>query len=135
MKNDDTIIKLRKKIETKQLELAKNKVGSFSPKTTCIFELRGSQYNLHRYQSDELAIVLLDLKLLKKMADEESVKDLRLNSFPIEDLIYDCEQKLNQFQYKKERAKLSKMTDELNKLLSDDKRTELRLEELEKELS
>ena len=68
------------------------------------------------------------------MAGEESVKDLRLNSFPIEDLIYDCEQKLNQFQYKKERAKLLKMTDELNKLLSDDKRTELRLEELEKEL-
>lgn len=127
--NDIKILQLRKKIEDKQKALFK--IDKFVPSTTCILKIDGETKNLHVMNRSELQYYYVKLKSYKKVADEDFVGDFEMCGFPISNWIDDISNKLAIMDQKNTEKQLIDMNNKLNKLLSEEKRTELELEEID----
>ena len=133
-KNDERIMKLREEIERKEKDL-KGKSSRFQPITNCIFNFSGGVYNIHTMSEGGLTYTLIRLNALRI-----SMKDLGIDEstvldgfdFPLVDIISDIKSRISMLQYNREKSKLARLKDELTKLLSDDKQTELEIDKIEK---
>ena len=136
-KNDDRIMALKTQIAQKRDEL-KGKNKKFVPVTNCLLELDGVKYNLHLHSTPML---MMRLYALKRAATELFIKypeipfmDVQISGYKIDEWLDDIKANLDIQAYKMEKQKLDSLEKELTKLLSDDKQTELQIDELEKML-
>lgn len=128
-KNDDRILELMKQIEAKKKVLAEKKVR-FSPETTCVLELDGVKHNLNVCSTDMLNLLMVKLNMYVLSAKDLNVPMPVFSGFDVELWISDIKSKLAVAELKKEENDLKNMEAKLNKLLSDDKKTELELDEI-----
>ncbi|WP_368263111.1 hypothetical protein [Clostridium disporicum] len=126
--HDAKIIELKKQIEEKKEKL--KDVKRFSPVTKCIINLDGKAQNLNVLKKEDLILLLVKLNLLKKSADELGYP-LTIDSYLVQDWMEDIQSKLKLTEYKEEENKLNSLNQKLTTLLSEDKKVELELEEIE----
>ena len=132
--NDERIIKLKKQIDEKRKEL-KKKNSRFTPITNCVLELDGLRYNLHLQSTPML---MMKLHMLQMAADDlredypnSPFGDVQISGYKISDWIADIAANLEIQAFKAEKQKLDKLEKQLTELLSNDKQTELMIDELE----
>lgn len=126
--HDAKIIELKKQIEEKKEKL--KDVKRFSPVTKCIINLDGKAQKLNVLKKEDLILLLVKLNLLKKSADELGYP-LTIDSYLVQDWMEDIQSKLKLIEYKEEESKLNSLNQKLTTLLSEDKKVELELEEIE----
>lgn len=127
--NDLKVLELKKQIEKKIESMGEYK--KFTPKTTCILELDGIKFNIHTLAKDQVIHLLVKLYGYRDVANKLSLEEeYFLCGFNINDWIDDINGKLININYKNEMKKLSTMEQKLDKLLSDEKKVELELEDI-----
>lgn len=126
--HDTKIIELKKQIEEKKEKL--KDVKRFSPITKCIINLEGKAQNLNVLKKEELILLLVKLNVFKKSADELGYP-LTIDGYLIQEWMEDIQSKLKLIEYKEEEQKLNALNKKLTTLLSEDKKVELELEEIE----
>lgn len=125
--NDQRILELRRLISDKKEKLV---ITRFAPVTNCSLELDGERHNLHIQNANKLTWLLIKLNCYQM-----SIKDLKLgkyeiSGYPVGDWINDIKMKLRIIAQKNEEDNLKVLENKLNKLLSEDKKTELELDSI-----
>lgn len=128
-KNDDRILELKKQIETKKKAISEKKVR-FIPETNCVLNMDGMTINLNVCSDDALVLLLIRLNSYRMSAVNLGMSDFEISGYSIMAWIKDIKSKLEVSSLKKEEADLKKMESKLDKLLSDDKKTELEIDEI-----
>jgi hypothetical protein len=132
--NDAKIMEMRKLIEDKKAKL-KESAKSFSPITSCSICLDNTQINIHTLQVDDLRNLMIVLNSYKMSAENLQVlDDYVISGYHITQWINDIKAKLEVVSRRKEEEKLKIMEQKLTKLLSEDKKTELELDNIMNEL-
>lgn len=128
-KNDDKILELKKQIETKKNDLAARKVR-FSPETNCVLDLDGNKFNLNVLDDGALMFLMLKLNLYNMSADNLKMPHPIISGYSVDLWINDIKSKLAVAGMKREEADLKRMEAKLDKLLSEEKKTELEIDEI-----
>ena len=126
-KNDERVLQLKEIIDKKKLELKGAK--KFMPLTNCVLDLEGQKYNLNVLKFDDLQLLLVKLNMYLMSAKDLKI-DLKISGFNIAEWITDIKCKIDIFEYKKKEAELKALETKLDKMLSDEKKTELELDEI-----
>lgn len=136
MNNDERILKLKKSIEEKRAEI--EKIGKYVPVTTCIIQPKfGEKINLHVLDENELVLLLSWLQAmcngLSDCIDYGGLicEDPRISGFTLNEWGADVKGLIGQKQIKAKKLQLNAMEKKLTALLSEDKRTELELDDIE----
>lgn len=133
---DEKILLLKKEIEKKENILAET-TTIFLPKTNCNLtdSFLGDRVNLHTLSKEEdIDLLLVKINTLNLSQKSLGLKDVKIAGFAIEDWLSDLMTIKAVLKNKKEAKNLEQKKEELLKLLSEDKKTDLLLEKLEKEL-
>lgn len=133
-KNDDRIIELKQQIEAKKNALAEQRFR-FVPETNCVLELDGLTYNLNVCTEDTLTLLMIKLNTYVMSAKDLDIPSPIISGYEIDLWISDIKNKLAANANKREETNLKKMEAKLDKLLSDDKKTELEIDEIASLLS
>ena len=128
-KNDDRILELKKQIDEKKKLLTEKRVR-FSPETNCILDLYGSKYNLNVCGDDVLTMLMIKLNMYVMSANDLDIPVPEISGYSVEMWISDIKNKLAVSGVKREENALKQMEAKLDKLLSDDKKTELEIDEI-----
>jgi len=128
-KNDLKILELKKQIEAKKIDLESRKVR-FIPKTNCVLGLDGSNFNLNVLDSNSLTMLMLKLNLYIMSAKELKIQPPIFSGYTVDLWISDINSKLEAIGTKQEESELKIMESKLDKLLSEDKKTELEIDEI-----
>jgi hypothetical protein len=127
-KNDDRVLQLKKIIDEKKENLKSCK-KTFLPITNCILDLDGQKYNLNVLQFDELQLLLVKLNIYLTSAVNLNIS-LMISGYSINDWIEDINNKLDVLEFRRKENELKVLENKLNKMLSDEKKTELELDEI-----
>ncbi len=127
-KNDDRVLQLKKIIDEKKENLKSCK-KTFLPITNCILDLDGQKYNLNVLQFDELQLLLVKLNIYLTSAVSLNIS-LMISGYSINDWIEDINNKLDVLEFRRKENELKVLENKLNKMLSDEKKTELELDEI-----
>jgi hypothetical protein len=128
--NDQRILELKKQIATKKEKLGKTK--RFSPVTNCSIELDGIRHNIQVLTKDQLLLLLVKLNSYQMSTKElELDEELIISGYSLEDWMSDIQSKIDLLSRKDEEKKLKQMEDKLVKLLSEGKKVELEIDEIE----
>ena len=129
--NDEKILLLKNKIQQKKSELDKlNK--KFTPLTSCSIEFEGERYNVHTLDKNKIIELTIKLNVLNKSALELGYEnDYLISGFKMGDWLQDLKNKLEVISYKSKLKELKELESKLDNMLSDDKKIELELEEIE----
>lgn len=137
MTNDDKIIKLKETIEQKRVELGKE--PRFVPVTSCLlkvdFSINTNIHTLNDINSINNALLVLGLYELAAEKQGISTKEVELNDFTLEDWLNDLKSKKNQLEYRKKKKELDGLETKLTGLMSETKKTELAINDIEKFLA
>lgn len=128
-KNDDRILELKKQIEAKKKAIYEKKVR-FIPETNCVLNMDGMNINLNVCSDDALVLLLIRLNSYLMSAVDLEMSDFEISGYSVTDWIKDIKSKLQVSSLKKEEIDLKKMESKLDKLLSDDKKTEIEIDEI-----
>lgn len=131
IKNDERILELKKQIDEKKKELGKQ--PRFSPVTTCMFNYQGNRVNIHALTSIKdinAMLVHFNMYVMSAKDMEINCEDIVLDGFSITDWIEDLKSKKTVIEYTAKREQLTVLEKKLDKLLSDDKKTELEIESI-----
>ncbi|MFE6075601.1 hypothetical protein ACFVQB_14110 [Paenibacillus sp. NPDC057886] len=132
--NDSKILELKKQIEEKKKSVGKSK--KFSPVTNCSIELDGVRINIQTLTKEHIIALLIRLNSYAASAKELSLlEQYVISGYGINDWIDDLKSKLDFINRKDEEHKLKIMEAKLDKLLSEDKKVELELDEISKMLN
>jgi hypothetical protein len=129
IKNDERILALREQIEAKKKTLGKQ--PRFSPITTCIIDYNGERINLHTMNTvRDIDQFLVCLNMWVMSAENLGVNpaDIMMSGFSIVDWMDDLRSKREVVVYQEEAKKLNALNKQLEKLLSEDKKTELEID-------
>lgn len=127
--NDSKVLELKKQIEEKKKSVSKSK--KFSPVTNCTIELDGVRINIQTLTKENIIALLIKLNSYAASAIElELLDQYVISGYNITDWIGDLKSKLEFINNKDEEQKLKLMETKLDKLLSDDKKVELELNEI-----
>ncbi|PZT57339.1 hypothetical protein [Paenibacillus silvae] len=127
--NDQKILELKKQIEEKKKLVSKSK--KFNPTTNCSIELDGVRTNIQTLTKEQLISLFVKLNSYATSAAELGLLDQYvISGYKISDWIVDLKSKLEFINSKDEEQKLKLMESKLDKLLSDDKKVELELNEI-----
>jgi len=129
--NDSKIMELKKQIEEKKIKLGKSQ--KFSPITNSSIELDGVRTNIQVLNKDQLTYLLVKLNSYAKSAKELEI-DFVISGYHIMDWITDIKSKLDFVSRKEEENKLKVMESKLHQLLSNEKKVELEIDEIMKNL-
>lgn len=132
--NDDRIIELKKLIEEKEKEIVP---ASLASKTTLILDFNGQKYNLNVMTLPELQILFCQLQAMQTANEKLSrfyAEPLSIGGFCVADWLDDIVSKMNYLITKNKKKELEAMKKQLDKLLSDGKKTELLLDEIMEKL-
>ena len=128
-KNDDRILELKKQIEAKKKSIAEKKVR-FTPETNCVLNMDGVTFNLNVCSDDSLLLLLVRLHSYRMAALDLGIGHFEISGYSVTAWVDDIKSKLDVLTAKKEEADLKRMESKLDKLLSEDKKTELELDEI-----
>ena len=128
-KNDQRILELKKQIASKKEELGKS--TRFNPVTNCSLELEGVRVNLNAQSKTDLTMLLVKLNSYKLSVADLGLGRLDIGGYDITEWISDVKSKLDILNRKDEEQKLRVMESKLAKLLSEDKKVELEIDEIE----
>ncbi|WP_339193806.1 hypothetical protein MKY95_18810 [Paenibacillus sp. FSL P4-0176] len=127
--NDSKILELKKQIEEKKKSVGKSK--KFTPVTNCSIELDGVRINIQTLNKDQIISLLVKLNSYAASAKElDLLEQYVISGYGVSDWIEDLKSKLDFINSKDEEQKLRLMESKLDKLLSDDKKVELELNEI-----
>jgi len=130
-KNDKKIMELRDQIAEKKSKLGE--IKKFIPKTSCVLNMNNNNYNIHTLNKDKCIELMVNINIYLMSANDLEIEDdYILSGYKAEDWIYDLKEKLKDIKKKEEEKKLKLMENKLTKLLSEEKQTELEIEELAK---
>lgn len=128
-KNDERILMLKKQIEEKKNELGKQ--PRFSPITTCLFNYNGNKVNIHALTSvKEINALLVHFHVYEMAASDLGIscEDVLFDGFSVTDWMEDLICKKAVIEYAEKKTQLVTLEKKLDKLLSDDKKTELEID-------
>lgn len=129
VKNDERILELKKQIEEKKKELGKQ--PRFSPVTTCMFNHNGNRINIHTLTSiKDINAILVYFNMYVMSAEDMEIncEDIVFDGFTVTDWIEDLKSKKTVIEYTAKKEQLTILEKKLDKLLSDDKKTELEID-------
>lgn len=126
-KNDERVLQLKQIISKKKSELKEPK--KFISLTNCVLDLEGKSYNLNVLQLDALQLLLVRLNMYLISAKDLEIS-LKISGYNITEWITDIKCKIEIFEHKKKEAELKTLETKLDKMLSDEKKTELELDEI-----
>lgn len=127
-KNDSKIMELKESIQSAKKGI---KAKKFQPTTNCLLGLNGTTYNLHVCSEDELKMLLITLHSYEMSAEDLGIEVPDMQGYKIDDWIQDIKDKLEVISIQSKKSELNKTEKQLDKLLSEDKRTELEISNLE----
>lgn len=131
MKNDDKILELKSQIAVKKEDLRKHN-KRFAPLTNCILDFEDVKTNLQVLNKDQLIMLMVKLNsLLVSAKDLKLTEIIMLSGYSLNEWIVDIKNKLDSLSYKEEETKLKSMELALDKLLSNEKKTELEISAIE----
>ena len=125
-KNDERVLQLKKLIETKKAELSTQR---FVPMTNCVLDMEDKKYNLNVLQEKELEFLMVKLNAYSMSADNLKI-NLVISGYGVNEWLTDISGKLAVIIDKKKRDELKTLESKLDKMLSDEKKTELELDEI-----
>ena len=128
-KNDERILELKKQIETQRNELGKQ--PRFTPITTCLFDREGCRVNIHTLTSvKDINAMLVFFNTYVVSAKDLGIDcaEVELDGFSVLDWMADLQSKKAVVEYAKKKEQLTQLEKKLDKLLSDDKKTELEID-------
>ena len=134
MSNDEKIIELKEKIQTKKNKLEEEKFN-FTPYTNLVLHFENNTYNLNVLNEDELKLLLVKIHAYYTSAKDLGYPDLKLSGYGIKLWEFDIQAKLLVLLQNKERRILLEKEKQLDGLLTNDKRTELEIAEIAKSLN
>lgn len=127
--NDSKILELKKQIEEKKKSVSKAK--KFTPVTNCSIELDGVRINIQTLNKEQIISLLVKLNSYAASAKElDLLEQYVISGYGVNDWIEDLKSKLDFINSKDEEQKLKLMEAKLDKLLSEDKKVELELNEI-----
>jgi len=129
--NDSKIMILKKQIEDKKAKLIKSQ--KFSPITNSSIELDGVRTNIQVLNKEQLTYLLVKLNSYALSAKDLEI-DFIISGYYIADWITDIKSKLDFVSRKEEENKLKIMESKLHQLLSNEKKVELEIDEIMKNL-
>lgn len=128
-KNDDRILELNKQVENKKKEIAKKNV-KFVPETNLVIEINGIKTNINVLNKKDLESLLVILNMYRMSAVDLEMKDFEISGYKVDQWMNDVKAKINMKTLKNEEAELKRLEEKLDKLLSEDKKTELELDSI-----
>lgn len=126
-KNDERVLQLKKIIDEKKSEL--KAVKRFTPLTNCVLNLDNQNYNLNVLQLDDLKLLLVKLNMYLMSANDLDI-GLNISGYNISEWMSDIKYKMEIYENKKKESELKALEAKLDKMLSDEKKTELELDEI-----
>ena len=127
--NDIKIMELKEQITTKRDKL--NAIKKFSPVTNCSIELDGVRYNIQVLTREQLILLLVKLNSYFYSAKAlELLDDYVISGYKAEEWIVDMKARLDIISRKEEEKKLKEMEIKLDRMLSNEKKTELELSDI-----
>lgn len=130
MTKDERILGLKKQVEEKRENIASRK-KNFVPHTNLVCEWRGEKKNLNVLDLNGLLMLGWELDSFMNYCSSMGVNDISVAGYAISDWLLDINQKRELISIRREEDELKKMESKLNKLLSEDKKTELELDDIE----
>ncbi|MGV4321182.1 hypothetical protein [Bacillus mojavensis] len=128
--NDQRILKLKKQIEVKKEKLGKT--SRFTPVTNCSLEVDGVRFNINVLDKEKLIMLAVKLNSYLLSAKDLGYEDqFIISGYKVEDWLTDIKSRLDILSKKDEERSLKVMEDKLAKLLSEDKKVELEIDEIE----
>jgi hypothetical protein len=128
--NDQKILELKKQIEDKKKKVGKSQ--KLTPVTNCSIELDGMRININVLAKEQLVSLMVKLNSYAISAKElEVLDDYNISGFNVMDWIKDLKSKLEFINRKDEEQKLKAMESKLDLLLSNEKKVELEIDEIE----
>jgi hypothetical protein len=128
--NDKKIMELKQQITEKKVKL--EGINRFVPITNCSLELDGQRYNLNTLQKEQLIQLMVKVNLYSMSAKDLKLdEDYIVSGYKLEEWITDMKAKLDIMSKKDEERKLKAMEEKLDRMLSDEKKTELELNDIE----
>lgn len=126
-KNDERVLQLKKIIDEKKSEL--KAIKRFTPVTNCVLDLDNQKYNLNVLQLEDLKFLLVKLNMYLMSANDLDI-ELVISGYNATEWMSDIKSKIEIFEYKKKESELKMLEAKLDKMLSDEKKTELELDEI-----
>ena len=127
-KNDERVLQLKEIIDKKKAEL--KAVKRFIPVTNCVLDLDNQRYNLNVLQLNDLKLLLVKLNMYFMSAKDLGIIELELSGYNVAEWMMDIKNKIEIFDHKAREAELKTLEVKLDKMLSDEKKTELELDEI-----
>ena len=128
--NDIKIMELKEQIIEKRNKL--NGIKKFSPITNCSIELDKERYNIQVLSREQLILLLVKLNAYIMSAKRlELIDDYVISGYNAEEWIVDMKARLEIISRKEEEKKLKEMEEKLDRLLSNEKKTELEISDIE----
>ncbi len=128
--NDERILELKKQIQEKKEKLGKS--SRFNPITNCSIEIDGVRYNIQVLTKEQLTMLMIKLNSYLMSAKVLDVaEDFNISGYHCSDWIEDIQSKIDIHSRKDEERKLKDMEEKLVKLLTDGKKVELEIDEIE----
>jgi hypothetical protein len=129
-KNDEKILELKSQIIEKKKSVIKSK--RFIPITNCSIELDGIRYNIQTLDKESCISLLVKLNSYKLSAkDLDLLEEYKISGFKIEEWIEDIKLKLDVLLQREEEKKLHSMEKKLEDLLSNEKKIEIEIADIE----
>lgn len=128
-KNDDRILELKKQVENKKKEIAKKNV-KFVPETNLVIEINGQKTNINVLSENDLKSLLVILNMYRMSSADLKMNDFEISGYKVNKWMNDVRAKINMKTLKNEEAELKRLEEKLDKLLSEDKKTELELDSI-----
>lgn len=132
--NDAKILELKKRIVSER-ESIKEIKKRFQPITNCSLFFERHTYNIHACSKKTLIYLLISLNALRLSIEDLGdyiPEDFTLSGYSVEDWVVDIKSKIQDLNIKERENNLKKMENKLTNLLSEAKKTELEIEEIEK---
>lgn len=128
MNNDERILTLKKKIDEKRKNIGSTRM---TPHTNLVCEWRAEKKNLNVLDMNGLLLLLWEFTSFDKFCKESGFETPQVSGYDVSDWIVDIRHKIENIAVRKEDDELKIMEAKLNKLLSNDKKTELELDGIE----
>lgn len=128
--NDKRILELKKQIEIKKEKLGK--VARFTPVTNCNLTLDETRMNINVLDKEQLTALLIKLNSYRLSAKDLEILDgYSISGYHVQDWITDVKSRLDSQNRIEEEKSLKAMESKLVKMLSESKKVELEIDEIE----
>ena len=132
-KNDETILLLKKKVELQRAELAKLP-RTLQAETSTVLRQDVENLNLRVMSVEQLKLLKVKLHTYTMAAADLKIEidEVVISGYSIDKWMHDIDTQISVLTRAEKEKKLKETEATLNRMLSDDKRTELELQELAK---